>query len=203
MSFILVASSRGQEDAGAVALRRGQANYRAGKYAEAVSDFRLARFSSLEDPARHLEVLARLALAEDAAAQGQARDTTLDRFRDAERRYKAFQLDSLDADLRGPFVALFVKRFGREQAEALPSLSEALPPAGPTTPGRRTPTPAPARPTTPLPTWTLAPGVTAPPTPAAPPPAPPTAAPTPPPPTRSSATATVTVVPKEAPAPPA
>ena len=48
-------------------------------------------------------MLARLALAEDAAAQAASRDATLDRFRDTERRYQAFRLKSLDPDLRPKF----------------------------------------------------------------------------------------------------
>jgi len=83
--FILVASSRGQEDTGATALRQGQAAYRAGRFAEAAGYLRIARFSSLENPPLYLQVLARLALAEDAAGQPEARDTTLDRFRETER----------------------------------------------------------------------------------------------------------------------
>ncbi len=145
-SIILVASSNGQEDAGALAIERGKASYRAGRYLEAVNDFRIARFSSLADPVLYLEVLARLALAEDAAAQGAARDTTLDRFRDTERQYKAFRLESLDPELRDKFVALFVKRFGREQAMAIPTLAAALAAPGVPAAGRGTPTAAAARP---------------------------------------------------------
>ncbi len=68
----------------------GMANYRAGQYAQAVRDLRIARFLTLDRPRRHLEILARLALAEDGAKLAKARDNTLERFLQVEDQFPEY-----------------------------------------------------------------------------------------------------------------
>ena len=87
----------------------------------------------------YLEVLARLALAEDAAAQAAARDATLDRFRETERRYKAFRLESLDPDLREQVRGALRQAFRTGAGHGDSALAAALP-------ARRRPGPGPANP---------------------------------------------------------
>jgi len=101
----------------------GRDAFHDGQYREAAKYLRLARFLSLEDPKLHLEILARLALAEDAAKTSDARDRTLDRFFEVESRFGAFESASLEPDVRQGFSALLQRRYSRPQILELPTLA--------------------------------------------------------------------------------
>ena len=95
-------------------------------YAEAVKNFRAARFMSLEDPALYEEALACLAVAEDAAGQADASDATLGRFLKAEMRFGAFAVSSLEPPFDTRFRELALKRFTRETILGIPTLAAEL-----------------------------------------------------------------------------
>ena len=116
-------AAAGQEDLALRFLASGTAAYRAGLYPLAARDLRVARFMSIENPARHLEVLARLAIAEDAGREIPARDATLERFYDVERRFGAFAASALEPDLRERFRQIAEGRIGRARILEVPTLA--------------------------------------------------------------------------------
>src|SRR5512144_2655469 len=77
---LALGAATGAEELGPYYLELGKQDFRAKRYIDAVHDFRIARFMTLSDPARHLEALARLALAEDSAGFKTERDASLERF---------------------------------------------------------------------------------------------------------------------------
>jgi TonB family protein len=103
-----------------------KAEYATGQYALAVRDLRIARFFALDRPGRYLEILARLALAEDAAGMAPERDVTLQRFVSVEAGLEVFDAGSLEAPLLERFRTLALGRVGRERLMAVPSLAEQL-----------------------------------------------------------------------------
>ncbi|HVQ60706.1 MAG TPA: hypothetical protein VMS53_01340, partial [Burkholderiales bacterium] len=118
-------------------LESGKANYSLGKYALAARDLRLARFMSLDVPARHLEIVARLAVAEDAAGAIAARDASLSHFLEVEALFPEYEAASLEPDVQQRFQALLLKRYSRDRILATPALAEELGLIPRTTSGRR------------------------------------------------------------------
>ncbi len=104
----------------------GRDAFREKQYREAAKYLRLGRFLSLENPTLYLEILARLALAEDAAKTPDARDRTLDRFFEVESRFGAFESASLEPDLRQDFSNLLQHRYTRPQLMQVPTLAAEL-----------------------------------------------------------------------------
>ncbi len=147
-------AARGQDDLALRYLQTGMTSYRAGKYSLAARDLRIARFLSLETPGRHLEIIARLAVAEDASATPSARDASLDRFLAVEARFPEYEAASLEPDVRQRFQALVLKRFPRERILAIPALAEELGLIPMTTSSRRPSPRATATPVPPAPTET-------------------------------------------------
>ena len=188
-ALVLVLSagpSAAQDDPSLRFQQAAMAAFRAGNFAEAVQQLRAARFLTLDNPPRHLEVLARLALAEDAAKMTAARDGTLERFYEAERRLGAFAAASLEPDLRARFLALAEGHLGRQRIMDVPTLAAEFGfiPVRPTRPARAAAAIPPATPTA----LATAATETAPMATQAPPPPPSaTKPPEPPPPTRTAA----------------
>ncbi|MFY9550012.1 MAG: hypothetical protein WAU32_02580, partial [Thermoanaerobaculia bacterium] len=136
-------------------LEPGKQEYEQKRYANAVRDLRVVRFMTLSDPTLHLEVLARLALAEDGAGFKADLDKTLQRFLEVEERFGAYQASSLEPDLAAHFQALLLARHGRERIVQDPNLAAELGliPRDRVTPQTiTTAPPAPPTPTPPLPT---------------------------------------------------
>jgi hypothetical protein len=126
LSCLVCDAARGQEELELKFRQAGMAAYGSGDYSLAARDFRVARFLSLQAPARHLEVLARLALAEDAAGTADVRDATLDRFFLVEARFPEYAGASLEPDVRSRFHSLLMKRIPRDRLLAIPPLAAEL-----------------------------------------------------------------------------
>lgn len=107
-------------------LEDGMASYQAGQYDSAIRDLRAARFLSLDRPRRHLEILARLAVAEDAAKRASERDATLRRFLEVEEQFPAYDAASLEPAVRQKFQALLLAGSGRDLVLAVPPLAAEL-----------------------------------------------------------------------------
>ncbi len=120
------AGALAQQTPGAAYRDAGRDAFHDKQYREAAKYLRLARFLSLENPALHLEVLARLALAEDAAKTPVPRDRTLDRFYEVESRFGAFESASLEPDVRQDFSTLLQHRYTRPQLMQVPTLAAEL-----------------------------------------------------------------------------
>lgn len=150
LSCLVCDAARGQEELELKFRQAGMAAYGSGNYSLAARDFRVARFLSLQAPARHLEILARLALAEDAAGTAASRDATLERFLLVEARFPEYTGASLEPDARSRFHSLLMKRIPRDRLLAVPPLAAEL---GliPMIPTRQRPSPSPP-PATPTPT---------------------------------------------------
>jgi hypothetical protein len=117
--------------------------YQAGRYVDAVRYFRVVRFGTLGDAARQSEVLARLALAEEAAGQKEAVTATLQRFVSMQERLGGFDATSLEPDLRAKFQALVFREIRRDRIAQNPELAYAFGLSSVKPPPRPTATPAP------------------------------------------------------------
>src|SRR5262245_15188408 len=114
---------RAQEDPETPYLASGLAHYGAKQFPAAVRDYRVARFLSLDRPARQLRVLAALAVAEDAAGMASARNGTLDRFVEVENRFEAFDADYIEPDIRDRFTTILLARYPKERVLANAALA--------------------------------------------------------------------------------
>jgi len=121
----------------------GKRMYRAGRYVDAVRAFRVVRFATMESPALQSEVLARLALAEDAAGQAEPRTATLQRFVSLQERLGGYDPDSLEPDLRARFKELVLREVRRERLAQNPDLAYAFGLTNVKPPPRPTPTSVP------------------------------------------------------------
>ncbi|MEO8429917.1 MAG: TonB family protein [Acidobacteriota bacterium] len=187
-------------------MRAGREKFEAGRYREAIEDFRIASFGYMESPPKRSEALARLALAQAAAGATADADASLIRFLDLEEKFSAYAAAPLEIAGRAPFEKLLRERAPPDRLAAVPSLAGVArgePPRPPATP-TSTPAPTPtafAEPVEPVMTPTPATPVPANP-PVAPTPLPPTRTPVPPtavPPTAAPPTSTQTSLPTAVP----
>lgn len=104
-------------------LRSGHAAYQERRYLEAIDQFRVAVFGSLDKPVVLSEGLARLYLAQEAAGKRADADQTLDRFLEVERRFGVHPQANLEPEIRSEFRARLARRVPAETLLALPTLS--------------------------------------------------------------------------------
>jgi tetratricopeptide (TPR) repeat protein len=104
-------------------LRSGHAAYQDKRYLEAIDQFRVAVFGSLDKPIVLCEGLARLYLAQEAAGKRADADQTLDRFLEIERRFGVYPQVNLEPEIRSEFRARLASRVPAETLLALPTLA--------------------------------------------------------------------------------
>jgi len=122
-------------DFGQARLEAGREAFAQRQYFEAIEDFRIASFALINRPAPLLESLARLALAQSAAARpADERRATLERFLDVERQFNLYGELALEPEIREAFQALLRREVPAETLSAVPQLRDALA-------GRREPPP--------------------------------------------------------------
>src|SRR5262249_25637737 len=126
LAAMVCSGALAQQNLGASYRDAGRDAYRDKQYAQATKYLRLARFLSLDDPKLYLEVVARLAVAEDGAKAADARDRTLDRFYEVESRFGDYDAASLEPDVRQDFSALVQHRYSHEQLMDVPTLAAEL-----------------------------------------------------------------------------
>src|SRR5215831_1969913 len=148
------------QEQGAYYIDLGKQALRGKRYMEAVQDFRIARFMTLDDPTLQTQALALLALSQESAGLKADSATTLDRFLEVEDSFGAFRLDALDPDLQARFKSVLLARYPRERILKSQSLSAELGliPRSQVTPRR---TPPPGTPTLPVATAVPTRGVVA------------------------------------------
>jgi tetratricopeptide (TPR) repeat protein len=104
-------------------LRDGQESYAARRYAEAVDEFRVAAFESLDKPTVLTECIVRLSLAQAGAGKTSDVSLTLERFLDVERRFSAYSKANLQPEIRAAFKTLLFSSVPQATVLAVPSLS--------------------------------------------------------------------------------
>jgi tetratricopeptide (TPR) repeat protein len=104
-------------------LREGQEDYSAKRYAEAIDQFRIAAFGSLDKPVVLSECLVRLSLAQAGAGSASDVSATLDRFLEVERRFQVFAKATLQPETRTAFKTLLLAREPQSTILAVPSLA--------------------------------------------------------------------------------
>ncbi|HWZ85555.1 MAG TPA: hypothetical protein VN032_05090, partial [Thermoanaerobaculia bacterium] len=104
-------------------LRAGQDAYVAKRYLEAIDQFRIAAFGSLDKPVVLDECLVRLALAQAAADKGADVRATLERFLEVESRFGGYAQARLQPEIRSAFRALLVSRVPQATILSIPSLA--------------------------------------------------------------------------------
>ncbi len=104
-------------------LRAGQDAYATKRYGEAIDQFRIAAFGSLDKPVVLNECLVRLALAQAAAGKTADTQSTLDRFVDIERRFPGFAQANLQPEVRSAFKTLLLARVPQATILGVPSLA--------------------------------------------------------------------------------
>ena len=90
-------------------LREGIEAAKAGNFALASDEFRIAAFGLLDQPPLYEEAIARLALAEDKDGRPADARASLRRFLEIENRFKAFAQSRLDAATKDAFRALLLR----------------------------------------------------------------------------------------------
>ncbi|HEY2798051.1 MAG TPA: hypothetical protein VGK26_09195 [Thermoanaerobaculia bacterium] len=113
----------GSDDFNYQRLQEGRMAFQQKRFGEAINQFRVAAFGSLDEPTVLTECLVRLALAQSAAGKTSDTDETLARFVDVEKRFGGFARASLDAETRVEFQALLKKRIAPATLASVPSLS--------------------------------------------------------------------------------
>ena len=104
-------------------LRSGQDAYAARHYGEAIDQFRIAAFGTLDKPVVLNECLVRLALAQAAAEKTADTRATLDRFVEIERRFPSFAQANLQPEVRSAFKTLLLARITQATILGVPSLA--------------------------------------------------------------------------------
>ncbi|MDQ6891328.1 MAG: TonB family protein [Acidobacteriota bacterium] len=127
---VLLASRSAAQDFSDVRMREGEAAYRARRFADAASFFRVAAFGYLDRPPMLCQALVRLALASDAAGRPADVKAAIDRLADAQRRAPACAEAEIDSLTRSDFETRFHRRW--QGGEIVPAAAEASPtPASP------------------------------------------------------------------------
>jgi hypothetical protein len=133
-------------------LRDGQQAYERKDYSTAARELRLACFGMLEEPKPLAECLARLALAQDAAADLEGFRETFRRLTEVEERFKGYSQGEIAPELRATLETRLAARIPAATLAGLPAFHSAAQarkaggaPAAPATP----PKPVPAAPTAP------------------------------------------------------
>jgi len=108
-------------------LKLGTQAYRAGKFTQALDEFRIANFGFLDRPALLSEGLARLALAQMSAGRTTLLPETLNRFVDIEERFASYHTAKLEEPAKSAFEALLLKTVAAERLGAVPSLAGLAP----------------------------------------------------------------------------
>lgn len=104
-------------------LEAGKQAFAQRRFLEAIDDFRIAGFSVLDRPARLLECVARLALAQSAAGYpAEERKATLNRFLDLEERFRLYGEIDLEPETRQAFRALLRRSVSTEKLATFPEL---------------------------------------------------------------------------------
>jgi tetratricopeptide (TPR) repeat protein len=93
-------------------LTAGKEAYRAGRFQDAVDEFRIGCFGLLERPPALAECTARLALAQKGAGRITGVDETLRRLGEIESRFGVWKQVDLEAPLRGDFEKLVGEKKG-------------------------------------------------------------------------------------------
>jgi|KBSMisStandDraft_5_1062788.scaffolds.fasta_scaffold73391_1 tetratricopeptide (TPR) repeat protein len=117
-----VARAAGPDDFNYQRLQEGRMAFQQKRFGEAINQFRVAAFGSLDEPTLLTECLVRLALAQAAAGKTSDADETLARFVDLEKRFGSYARTSLEPDIRNDFQALLKKRVPPATLSGVPSL---------------------------------------------------------------------------------
>jgi TonB family protein len=145
---ILLAARVPAQDFSDVRMREGEAAYRARRFADAASFFRVAAFGYLDRPPMLCQALVRLALASDAAGRPADVKTAMDRLADALRRAPTCAEAEIDATTRLEFEARFRRRWsgGEAPSQAAAAEASAAPASPPPAADDSAPRPRPTRP---------------------------------------------------------
>ena len=122
VSSSAVARAAGPDDFNYQRLQEGRMAFQQKRFGEAINQFRVAAFGSLDEPTLLTECLVRLALSQAAAGKTADADDTLTRFLDVEKRFGAYARASLEPDIRNDFQALLKKRVPPATLAGIPSL---------------------------------------------------------------------------------
>lgn len=122
VSSSAAARAAGPDDFNYQRMQEGRMAFQQKRFGEAINQFRVAAFGSLDEPTLLTECLVRLALSEAAAGKTADADETLTRFLDIEKRFGAYGRASLEPDIRNDFQALLKKRVPPATLAGVPSL---------------------------------------------------------------------------------
>jgi hypothetical protein len=104
-------------------LREGEEAYVAKRYPDAIDDFRIAAFGSLNKPPVLSQSLVWLALAQAAAGKTSDVGITLEKFLDVERRFPVYSQARLEPETRAAFKTLLLARVPQATILSVPSLA--------------------------------------------------------------------------------
>lgn len=117
-------ASAGEDDFNQARLRSGQTLFEDKKFLEAIDQFRIAAFGSLDRPVALSESLVRLTLAQMAAGKVNDADDTILRFLDIERRFPSFPAPDLQPEIQAEFRGLLLRRVPQTTLLSVPSLAK-------------------------------------------------------------------------------
>ena len=126
----ILAAQAGAQDFSDLRMRGGEAAYRARRFADAASMFRVAAFGYLDRPPLLCQALVHLALAYDAAGRPAEAKVAADRLAEAQRRAPTCADAEIDAATRLEFETRFRRKWppaGTASAAASADLSPAPP----------------------------------------------------------------------------